>query len=93
VRPAVLALQGAKDPAPRFHVGRLGRATSRNPQRDELLRARTKATDGEGVVVEPVVGQESHMIVRAAAADALLFAPRGEGELAAGAAVRYLPLD
>jgi molybdopterin biosynthesis enzyme len=39
-----------------------------------------------------VTGQESHMIVRAAGADALVFAPRGEGELAAGELVRYLPL-
>jgi molybdopterin molybdotransferase len=92
VRPALLALQGASDPAPRFHVGRLARTTRRNPHRDELLRART-ATDGDGVLVDPVAGQESHMIVRAAAADALLLAPRGDGELAAGAAVRYLPLD
>ena len=30
------------------------------------------------------------MIVRAAAADALVLVPRGEGELAAGATVRYL---
>ena len=33
------------------------------------------------------------MIVSAAAADALVHVPRGEGELVAGAAVRYLPLD
>ena len=30
------------------------------------------------------------MIARAAAADALVFVPRGEGELAAGSPVRYL---
>ena len=35
-------------------------------------------------MLEPVTGQESHMIVRAAAADALVLVPRGEGELAAG---------
>ena len=33
------------------------------------------------------------MIVRAAAADALVHVPRGEDELPAGAPVRYLPLD
>jgi molybdopterin biosynthesis enzyme len=43
-------------------------------------------------VLEPVTGQESHMIVSAAGADALVYAPRGEGELAAGERVRYLPL-
>ena len=32
------------------------------------------------------------MIVRAAGADALVLAPRGDGELAAGSSVRYLPL-
>ncbi|HYY03745.1 MAG TPA: gephyrin-like molybdotransferase Glp [Gaiellaceae bacterium] len=91
VRPALLALQGAKDPEPRFHVGRLARAARRNAQRDELLRARISTSD-DGVVLEPVHGQESHMIVRAAGADALVMAPRGEGELAAGELVRYLPL-
>jgi len=43
-------------------------------------------------VLSPVTGQESHMIVRAAEADALVLVPRGEGELAAGESVRYLPL-
>jgi molybdopterin molybdotransferase len=92
VRAALLALQGAADPAPRFHVGRLARPVSRNPHRDELLRARSTASD-DGVVVDPVAGQESHMIARAAGADALVLAPRGEGELPAGAAVRYLTLE
>jgi molybdopterin biosynthesis enzyme len=32
------------------------------------------------------------MIARAAAADALVFVPTGEGELAAGEVVRYLRL-
>ncbi len=32
------------------------------------------------------------MIARAAAADALVLVPRGEGELVAGESVRYLPL-
>jgi hypothetical protein len=32
------------------------------------------------------------MIVRAAAADALALVPRGDGELAAGAPIRYLRL-
>jgi molybdopterin biosynthesis enzyme len=43
-------------------------------------------------VLEPLTGQESHMIVRAAEADALVLAPRGDGELAPGEPVRYLPL-
>ncbi|HSC73622.1 MAG TPA: gephyrin-like molybdotransferase Glp [Gaiellaceae bacterium] len=91
VRPAVLALQGAAEPGPVYGEGRLTRAVGRNAHRDEFLRARVRASD-DGVVLEPVTGQESHMIVRAAGADALVYAPRGDGELAAGERVRYLPL-
>ena len=93
VRPALLALQGHADPLPRFEPGRLAAAWRRNPHRDELVRARTRAGDDGAVELEPLAGQESHMIARAAGAAALLLVPRGEGELAAGAAVRYLRLD
>jgi molybdopterin molybdotransferase len=91
VRPAVLALQGLTEPGPRFALGTLGAPVRRNDARDELARARSAVEDGE-VVLRPVAGQESHMIVRAAEADALVLVPRGEGELAAGERVRYLPL-
>ncbi|MDX6483118.1 MAG: molybdopterin molybdotransferase [Gaiellaceae bacterium] len=91
VRPAVLALQGLRDPGPHFHVGRLAASLRRSEGRDELVRARS-SVDGAGVVLEPLRGQESHMIARAAAADALVFVPRGEGELAAGESVRFLRL-
>jgi molybdopterin molybdotransferase len=91
VRPAVLALQSAAETGPVYRQGSLARSVRRNARRDELLRARTHTSD-DGVVLDPVTGQESHMIVRAAGADALVFAPRGEGELAAGELVRYLPL-
>jgi molybdopterin molybdotransferase len=92
VRPAVLALQGALDPGPTFALGELVTTVRRNPQRDEFLRARSRV-DGDRLLLEPVRGQESHMIARAAAADALVFAPRGEGELAAGTVARYLRLS
>jgi molybdopterin molybdotransferase len=92
VLPALRALQGAADPAPPFEPGRLARAVSRDPRRDELLRARTSLSD-DAVRLEPVAGQDSHMIVRAAEADALVFVPRGEGELPAGAPARFLRLS
>jgi len=91
VRPALLALQGASVPGPVFFEGRLAASVRRNAHRDEFLRARSVASEN-GVLLDPVRGQESHMIARAAAADALVLAPRGEGELAAGERVRYLPL-
>ena len=92
VRPAVLALQGHGDPMPRFEPGRLGADVKRNPHRDELVRARSRASDDGTLVLDPLGGQESHMIARAAGADALVLLPRGKGRLAAGAPVRYLRL-
>jgi molybdopterin molybdotransferase len=93
VRPCVLALQGAGDPLPRFEPGTLAAAVKRNPARDELVRARRNVSpDGAAVELEPVVGQDSHMIARSAAADVLVLIPRGDGELEPGSRVRYLRL-
>lgn len=92
VLPALRALQGASHPGPGYELGRLATTVRRNANRDEFLRARRTVTD-DGVVLEPVQGQESHMIARAANADALVLAPRGDGELGAGTLVRYLRLD
>jgi molybdopterin molybdotransferase len=91
VRPAVRALQGAAEPGPRFAAGRLASAVRRNPARDQLLRARSRLEEGS-VELDPLTGQESHMIARAAGADALVLVERGEGELAAGSVVRFLSL-
>ena len=91
VGPAVLALQGASDPGPAFELGRLAGPVRRNPERDELLRARLRTADG-AVELEPIRGQESHMIARAATANALVLVERGEGEVTAGESARYLRL-
>jgi molybdopterin molybdotransferase len=91
VLPALLALQGAEDPAPTYAIGRLSSALARNGQRDEFVRARA-ASESDGVRLDPVTGQESHMIVRAASANALVHVPRGDGEIEAGGFVRYLAL-
>jgi molybdopterin molybdotransferase len=92
VTPALLARQGAEDPLPRYHVGRATMPLPRNPNRDEFLRA-TRVVGADGALLEPIQGQESHMIARTAAADALMHVPRGGDEIAAGAPVRYLTLD
>jgi molybdopterin molybdotransferase len=91
VKPAIRALQGALEPLPRFERGRLSGVRQRNPERDELVRARLRRSE-DGPLLEPLSGQESHMIARSADADALLLVQRGEGELADGAFVDYLPL-
>jgi molybdopterin molybdotransferase len=91
VCPALLALQGAAAPGPDFETGRATRSLGRNPHRDEFVRAR-RGRDESGSLLDPVVGQESHMIVRAASADALVHVPRGTGEIGEGELVRYLRL-
>ena len=92
VKPALRALQGISDPLPRFEPGRLGGELRRNAERDEFVRARTRI-DGDRIVLEPLRGQESHMIARASAADALVHVPRGNGELTVGSTVSWLRLN
>jgi molybdopterin molybdotransferase len=91
VRPAVLALQGLADPLPRFEPGRLARGLRPNPSRTELVRARSRVSDGE-IELDVLAGQESHMIARSAGADVLVLVPAGEEELLARAAVSFLRL-
>ncbi|HUJ55260.1 MAG TPA: gephyrin-like molybdotransferase Glp [Gaiellaceae bacterium] len=91
VKPALRALQGAAQPLPPLEPGRLAAGLRRDPERDQFVRARTRR-EGDAVLLEPVRGQESHMIARSAAADALVHVPRGNGLLEAGSAVSYLRL-
>jgi molybdopterin molybdotransferase len=91
VRPALRALVGDAEPGPRFEVGVLAEPLRRIAARDQLVRARSSLDSGE-TVLTPLRGQESHMIARAASADALVHVPLGEGELPAQARVRFLPI-
>ena len=91
VRPAVNALLGLADPMPPLGRGVLATPLARNPSRDDYARARVRDEGGE-LVVEPLAGRESHMIVRAAPATALVLVEAGEGELAAGSRVRFVTL-
>ncbi|HJR94825.1 MAG TPA: gephyrin-like molybdotransferase Glp [Gaiellaceae bacterium] len=86
------ALQGAADARPRYALGLTATALRRNLHRDEFVRA-VRVDDGDGVLLRPIAGQESHMIVRAAVADSLVHVPRGDGEIPAGSLARFLALD
>jgi molybdopterin molybdotransferase len=92
VRPAVNALLGLSDPLPVFDRGVLAAAVSRNPSRDEFVRATREAGDGGEVRLHPVAGQDSHMIASAARADSLVHIRHGAGEVGAGELAPYLPL-
>lgn len=91
VRVAINALLGVADPLPAFAWGRLAEPAARNGSRDEFLRARVVRTS-TGASLTRAGGQESHMIVAAGQADALVHVPRGDGELPAGCEARYIPL-
>ena len=91
VRPALLALQGAASPGPHYASGTLTAPLRANDDRDQLVRARSRVVEGD-TLLEPLSGQESHMIVRAAAADALVLVRRGGSDLTAGTRVPYLRL-
>ncbi|MDE3131045.1 MAG: molybdopterin molybdotransferase MoeA [Acidobacteriota bacterium] len=88
VRPALTALQGAAQPRPAYTRVRLATAIAQNAERDEMIRVRLSA-DGRA---EPVRGQESHQLALSALSDGLARIPLGNGTLAAGTEVDYLPL-
>jgi len=92
VRPAVNALHGLSEPLPRFRHGTLAAAVARNARRLEFVRARVGAGEDGTPLLEPLAGQDSHMIARTAPAAALVEVEPGEGELAAGSTVRFLAL-
>jgi molybdopterin molybdotransferase len=92
VRPAVRMLQGAEEPGPDFARAATRAPIPRDPKRDVLVRARL-GHDAGGPFVTLLAGQESHMIVRAAAADALVYVERGDGAIEPGSAVPFLRLD
>jgi molybdopterin molybdotransferase len=91
VRPAVEALQGISDPRAAYRRGRLATSIRRNERRTEFVRAVSRR-EGDEILLEPLPGQESHMIARTARADVLVLVEAGDGELAAGDEVRYLGL-
>jgi molybdopterin molybdotransferase len=92
VRPALLALQGARNPRPPFRSGMLASDVERLAERDDLIRVQVVGGDGAQTFVAPLAGQQSHQIAITAQADGLALIPRGDGKLAAGTTVDYLPL-
>ncbi|HEU0304420.1 MAG TPA: gephyrin-like molybdotransferase Glp [Gaiellaceae bacterium] len=91
VLPAIEALQGATTTGPRFEWGRLGADARRDARRDVLLRSIARPTEN-GTELTPLSGQDSHMIARAAGANALALVRRGDGTAPAGTYVEYLRL-
>ena len=64
VRPAINALLGVPDPLPAYRHGTLAAPVRRNADRDEFVRAQARGGGDGEPLLEPLAGQESHMIVR-----------------------------
>ncbi|MGC9220690.1 MAG: gephyrin-like molybdotransferase Glp [Solirubrobacteraceae bacterium] len=88
IRPAIAALQGAREPGPHFTRVQLAEAVRADPARDQLIRVSVQS-DGR---IKALAGQQSHQLASSAGADGLAWIPAGADGLAAGATVRYLPL-
>ncbi len=88
VRPALLALQGSRQPRAEFRRASLATSVRPNSIRDDMIRVKLTPAG----TLEPVRGQQSHQIAIAARADALARIPAGTEELPAGTEVAYLPL-
>ncbi len=91
VLPALRALQGRAVPGPVYLQGLLGEAVTPRPEREDFPRARIETGAGRAVLF-PLRGQESHMIVASATADALVRIPAGTRPLEAETVVDYLLL-
>ena len=90
VRPAIDHMQGA---APQARpVARLARDVPRLKTRDHAVRCRLVPGD-DGMQLIPDGPQDSHLIVHAAAADAVALVSHGEGVAEAGALVEYVSLN
>jgi len=92
VRPALLALQGARETAPRSWKARLAHTVSKKHDRAEFLRASFEARDDGALWATVLRKQGSGMLRGVAEADALIYIPEDARELAAGAVVHLLPL-
>ena len=72
-------------------MARLARDVPRLKTRDHAVRCRLVAGD-DGMQLVPDGPQDSHLIVHAAAADAVALVAHGEGVAPAGELVEYVPL-
>jgi molybdopterin molybdotransferase len=91
VRPALIALQNATEPAQLDTEAVLATAIRRNGSREQAVRVRLERLDGTTVAL-PTGPQASHIVSSLLGADALALIPPGEGEAPAGTRVQLQPL-
>ncbi|GAA0707049.1 molybdopterin-binding protein [Dokdonella soli] len=92
VRPALRALQGARETGTRSWKARLAAPIVKKHDRAEFLRASIVTHDDGALWATPLRSQGSGMLRGVAEADALIVVPEHTHELAAGAVVEIMPL-
>jgi molybdopterin molybdotransferase len=92
VRRVLDCLEGAAEPGPWWHHGRLAADIDRDPQRVRLVRMRLDyAADGTALL-HPLPKQDSHMLSNLAWAQVLAWVDAGEADCQAGGVLRWTPL-
>jgi molybdopterin molybdotransferase len=89
--PLLRALQGLPDPEPRPRKARLAAPLPANGPRAHYMRATLTPGDGWPLIT-PAASQDSALLTVLAGSGALLIRPVGDGALAAGDLVDYLPI-
>jgi molybdopterin molybdotransferase len=91
VAPALARMLGKTPERRLYDEAVLGKAMSRNPEREQAVRVRLQRRSGQ-LVATPTGPQGSHIVTSLLGADALAVIPAGHGELEAGATVALEPL-
>lgn len=91
--PAIRQMLGRADTAPPESFAHLKTPMKQNDRRQDYVRARMVADQGQGFVVEPFRVQDSSMMSVYAAANALIVRPPHAAAAETGDLVRVLPLD
>ncbi|HEY0180367.1 MAG TPA: gephyrin-like molybdotransferase Glp [Dokdonella sp.] len=92
VRPALLALQGARECVPPPRWARVAARVTKSHGRTEFLRARLESRADGTLWATPSPKQGSGMLRGVAETDALIVVPHDVAELAPGSAVEWLPV-
>ena len=91
-RTAIRKMTGDPSPAPRIAQARLARDLRKKVGRTEFVRARLSPSDGLPSV-DPVTGQESHMVSGLVQADSLIIFPKDAEFLPRDSIVDMIPIE
>lgn len=91
-RTALLAMQGVREPAPKYETGLLARSVKGNVERESYLPAQLTTNDDGELIAFPLKWGGSSDFVAFALTTALVIVPAGTGAVEANSRVRVLRL-